>query len=684
MNPSTLSIRLWQWCLRSLWQSRMIAILMAGLFFAVVQFFFAHSLTALNERSTDNLWQYTAQHDPERRVIIVDIDEASLARIGTWPWNRNVLAQLVSQLDQYKVGLKLFDVVFPETKQGDEVLFNALQAQHQIAPNVLAQLFSLRDSNPALGNATVQVGELAGALTNSCNTDYIPQALGYIGNRANLAATAGHITPRIDEDGAVRRIPALICYQQKTYPSLALSGLLALEGTAEKHTLSISAGTSWLDAPYKLSIPHLPGLTIPLDQTGNVRVPFGLAREAFISISAADVLEGRAPKHLLDGAWVIVGASAFGIGDAVPTAHGGAVSGLEVHAQLLTAVLDHRVPFSPLSAPLLQSVSAILAAGVLLLISHIRRRTVLFLPLSTGLFVLFFGIGHTWLLNSYHLWLGWTQPALFIIFTGSGLTLLEWTRSRLERERVYSNLSSYLSSPVAKQVALAEPNSNIEATRRQVTVLFADIRNFSSYCEGRPPEEAAEVLHRFFSTASTLIEAHQGVIVEMVGDSLMAAWNSLIPCEQHAEYALAISRTLYEQCSEQLPQTRNTHLEPLAIGIGIETGTALVGSFGAAHRRTHTLLGETVTIAHRLQKMTADLACPILVGEHLAKTVSLPDQTNNVSTLNAHSLPKLQNLGYYLLEGLRQEKAIYTLADLPMPNIKDLNTPDFNDEEWAA
>ena len=200
---------------------------------------------------------------------------------------------------------------------------------------------------------------------------------------------------------------------------------------------------------------------------------------------------------------------------------------------------------------------------------------------------------------------------------------------------------------VAAQIALREPSGNIEAERREITVLFADIRNFSAYCEGRPPEEAAALLHAFFSIATRVVEAHGGCVEEFVGDAIMAVWNAESPCVDHPERAYAAAAVLLAEVEALFVTPPPPGLEPLALGIGMETGMALVGSFGPARRRTHAALGETVTVAARLQAMTADLAQPILIGEGAAARLSTAS---------------LMSLGEFLLEGLRRPRLLHAPA----------------------
>ncbi len=627
------------------WWLRAAAIVLAALCVFALQGLTPHLLPGIEERAGDMLWRQGPASSPaapeERRFIVVDIDEASLAKLGSWPWPRERLAALSRQLAALGAGMQVYDVVLPEPRPGDAVLA-AEFARHSV---VLAEIFALDHET------TTTVGQLQGALKTgapACGAP-LPQATGYIANAPVFASvqglTAGHITPRIGRDGTVRHLPALICFEGRAYPALGLAALLKAAGA--EPAWSLTPGSGWLAPAWRLTHPKLAGIDVPLDAEGNIRLSYRLPRQAFLSVSAADVLSGKAPAELFRGAWVLIGATAFGIGDAVPTPHGGAVGGVEVHGQFFSALLDGRLPHTPRAAPLLLLLFGLAGGATLLLAASYRRLPVLTLPLVGVLLAGAVFALHAYLLLGSHLWLGWAEPVVFLVLSGVLLATAEHARTRFERERFYGHLTSYLPAPVAAEIAFREPSGTIDAQRCEVTVLFADIRNFSAYCEGRPPEEAAALLHAFFTAATRVVEAHDGVVEEITGDAVMAVWNAPQKCADHAVRALAAARQLQTDVSQLFIQPPPPGLEPLALGIGIETGNALVGSFGPARRRTHTVLGETVTIASRLQALTADLAQPILIGEGAA----------------AHLAPDtVTSLGSFLLEGLRRSHAVYALA----------------------
>ncbi|MBU3740264.1 MAG: adenylate/guanylate cyclase domain-containing protein [Rhodoferax sp.] len=603
-------------------------------------------LVQTQERGGDLAWRLAADRRDERRLIVVDIDERSLREVGPWPWPRATQARLMDRLAQAGASLQIYDIVFTDARPGDADLLAAAQRHRP----VLAQIFALEQGGQ------VSSGKPAGALDwPSCGAPF-SVASGYLANLPGLeGAATGHITPRVAPDGLVRQQPAVICHQGRPYPALALSALMT--GLAEPR-LSLQRGSQWLDPAWKLTAPALGAAGVPLDARGDLRVPWLRHPDSFISVSAADVLGDRLPPQLLERAWVLVGSTAFGLNDSIATPFGGTSSGLQVHAQVITALLDGRLPYTPRAEPLLQLAAAALGVALLLGLRRLRLPPYL-LPLAALGWCALLWAAHALALTQGALWVGWADAALYTAAPGLALGMLEHARSRIERDRLYTHLSSYLPAPVAAALALQRPSSAITASTQTVSVMFADIRNFSAYVDARPPEEAAAVLHAFFSVAAQVVQAHGGVIEAFQGDAVMAVWNGEAgqprhEAPQHAQRALQAAIALLAAMQGVLPDPAPAGLEPLPLGIGVETGPAMAGSFGLASRRTHMVMGRTVTIASRLVELTAELAHPILVGEGLAAQVGASG---------------LESMGTFLLEGLRVPHHVYACPLVAAPRL---------------
>ena len=614
---------------------------LAVVLMGAVSAIWAPQLSNWEERLASRTWALANQDATERRLVVVDIDEKSTQALGPWPWPRERVASLLSGLDAYGVNLKVVDVLFDGALDPaqDQKLAAALKAG---APTVIAQLFALSPE------AQVKSGELAGAL-GACgpsSAEPFTQAFGFMGAQSLFAQSStgvGHITPFVDTDGSIRRVPAMVCYQGQAYPALALAGLAAATGAQPVMRTNMSG-------PFDSSAPKtidVGGFQLPVDAQGQMRVSYQMPRAGFASVSAVDVLQGKVPQSLLKGSWVLVGSTAFGGGDAVPTPQGGAVGGVEVHAQMMSAALDSRTPFVPAWAPLWPLATGLLA--LLVLVVSLRAsgpKAAVVVPLvavATG-GVIF--AAHAYLLLSMHQWLGWGQPVLFLALAAGLLTATEMLRVRAERERLFENLSSYLPEGAARRVAFEGPSAQVVAETREATVMLVDLRNFSAYCEERAPEDAATVLHLFYTTLDRIVTEHGGVVEQMVGDGLTAVWNGSSPCIQHAQKALQAAEVIWKEGLAQLPKVASRKTPPLDIGIGIETGPVMVGSFGPARRRVHTVMGEAVSVAARLEKLTSELGYPVLIG---------PKAQAQAECTEA------QKIGDFLLAGMRSPRTVYAL-----------------------
>jgi adenylate cyclase len=614
---------------------------------AALSAIWAPQLSQWEERLASRTWALANQDATERRLVVVDIDEKSTQALGSWPWPRERVATLLSGLDAYGVNLKVVDVLFEGAQDPaqDQKLADALKTG---APTVIAQLFALSP------DSQVKSGTLAGALPLAANsavcgpsaTSPFTPAYGFMGVQPLLAQNSfgvGHITPILDTDGSIRRVPSLVCFEGQAYPALAVAGLAAATG-AQPVVRTHKPGLFNARAPQTIDIG---GLHLPVDAQGQIRVSYQMPRAGFASVSAVDVLLGKVPQSLLKGAWVLVGSTAFGGGDAVPTPQGGAVGGVEVHAQMMSAALDGVTPFVPAWAPLWPLATGLLALVVLVLsLRASGAKAAWVVPLvavATGAVI--FGL-HAWLLLSLHQWLGWGQPVLFLALAASLLTATEMLRVRAERERLFENLSSYLPEGAARRVAFEGPSAQVVAETREATVMLVDLRNFSAYCEEREAEDAATVLHLFYTTLDRIVNEHGGVVEQMVGDGLTAVWNGSSPCNQHAQKALQAAEVIWKEGVAQLPKVASRKTPPLDIGIGIETGPVLVGSFGPARRRVHTVMGEAVSVAARLEKLTSELGYPVLIGPKAQAQAECTE---------------VQKIGDFLLAGMRTPRTVYAL-----------------------
>ena len=600
-------------------------------------------LTSFEERVGSMTWTLSPESTLEERITIVAIDEKSLNSIGPWPWPRDQMAQLAESINDAGAQFQIHDIVYPEGFGAEDQSLATALADN----GVIAQL-------PLVGENPQQIrsGQLTHSLGGiSCTeTQLFPQATNFIGtSEALLSVPKGHITPKIDADGAIRKIPSAVCIEGMAYPALAVAPFLQIAAGSGDWSASVNGGAGLLGPQKIMTIDSYPGLEIPLDEQGNMRISFLRAPSSYQAVSAVDVLEGNIDRDMFDNVWVLVGATAFGLDDIVPTPFSGFTPGVELQARMIGSILDSQVPYTPAGSWLITTLSFLMLGSLIVFVANKRGRIALVgLPALAVLSPITALILHGVFLTSYAVWIGWVMPGLFGLLASMALLLGEHVRVRFERGRVMLNLNSYLPGDAAKRVALELPSSSIQAERCSVTLLSADLRNFSALGERRPPEESASVLHYFFTRVNEIAEEHGGRVHEYKGDGVLVLWpgDGSNPAGKALAAALEIDNEVNSSLSKGLSFDG---LQPLAVGIGIEQGPVLMGSIGPARRRAQTLCGETVTIALRIQEMTADLASPILIGEVAARF--LPDAD-------------LQSLGHYMLPGLITSHTIYAPAGI--------------------
>jgi CHASE2 domain-containing sensor protein len=624
--------------------------------FSVAGFLFLEpNLYLLEERLGTIGWTMAPDQELEERIVIVAIDEQSIAAEGPWPWPREKMAQLVRGIDAAGAHLQVHDIVFSESRPGDGDLIAALSEANNA---VISQIPVLEaNSDYPEGSVDIQIGVMTDPLAGfNCNGQQtlgfgFPDASSFIAANLSFSAISkGHITPLVNADGTISKQPAAICVEGSPYPALALAALQKASSLNANGFIgvpvNVERGGGFFAPPYELTLDSYPGLSIPLDSEGSFRVSYASHPSTYQAISASDVINGTADLSVLSGAWVLVGATAFGLDDVVPTPYSGSAPGVELQARILASIIDVEIPYTPVGAKWILGLFCLIFGATLIWLPNAVGRGAGFIPLLVFLFPSLSLLIHTQFLSALSIWLGWMFPSIFGCVAAASILLLEQARVRGQRNRVLANLASYLPSDAAEQIAYSLPSSNITAERRNVTLLSADLRNFSAYTEARPAEESAAVLHYFFQRATQIVENCQGRIYEFKGDGLIAVWDS--QGAKSAQLAYRAATQMLEQINDQLlEEYAPIGLEPLVVGIGIEQGPALMGSIGPAHRRAQTLLGDTVTIALRVQEMTADLAQPLLFGECVAR------QLDSV---------ELQSQGSYLLAGLLNPHTLFAPA----------------------
>jgi len=541
------------------------------------------------------------------RIVIVDIDERSLAEQGRWPWPRKTLADLARRLtDDGRATVVGFDVVFaePSRETGNDDAFAAALSGHRVH---LGYYFG--NESKGLG-----VGVLPAPVLPAHALPPGQRVTSWDGYGANLAvlqdaaAGGGFLNPLVDPDGVVRALPVVAAYGDQLYSSLALGLLRDYLGGA---ALVLSEQAIYLrGARGKASLPISEGMT--------ALVPFAGSARPFRYVSASDVLAGRADRKWFEGRIVLVGTTAPGLTDLRATPVGATFPGVQIHAQLISGALDGTISQRPADAGLLAAASMGLV-GLALAASS---------PLIGPLGVLLVGgIGmgslvawNTLALSNFALVLPLAAGlAMVLVLTLFNLAAGYLSEGRARRA-VVALFGEYVAPELVKQMALDPLSHRADASAdREVTVLFADIRGFTAMAEKMQPEQLREYLNEFLTAMTEVIHAHRGTLDKYIGDAVMAFWGAPLEDPAHADHA--VEAALAMQIEAQLLSRRFVErgLPPLAVGIGLNSGVVRVGEMGSKLRRAYTVIGDVVNLAARLEGLTKRFEVPVILGEATAR-----------------------------------------------------------------
>lgn len=608
-------------------------------------------LNKLELAAYDTRVRLNLQADIDRRIVIVDIDEKSLKEVGHWPWKRDQLARLVSQLvDHYEVALTGFDMVFAEAddSSGMKVLRHLKQKGLQGHPRFEAEAkilsrqlnydeifaHSLQGRPVVLGyffqSGTENTEHKIGRLPEPVQfTAAVPKRLPLIdasGFGANLprlqaaALSGGFIDiPVGDDDGVIRKVVLIQKHNDKYYSSLALSMVLAFMRTQEIE-LVVAPG---YDGEINIGLEQIriaDSITIPVNERAATLVPYQRAYPAFPYISASDVIHGRADPEVLKNAIILVGTTAAGLLDNRNTPVQSVHPGVEVHANLIAGILDQNLRHRP-AYMLGVDVVALLLISALLIWWLPRLDALGTLVLASGLML--FTVGLNYLLWSEFLLVAPIAnqlgliTVLYVFFSSYGFFVEGRSKTILARR-----FGQYVPPEIVDEMSRQQGDYGLQGQTRNMTVMFVDIRDFTRIADGMEPRQLTQLMNIYLSAMTKVIHQHHGTIDKYIGDAIMAFWGAPLDNSNHARDAINASFDMLSSLIKLNEQLERKGLPRLDIGIGVNSGEMSVGNMGSNFRMAYTVLGDAVNLASRFEGLTKHYHVPVIVGESMKLALS--------------------------------------------------------------
>ena len=600
----------------------------------------------------------TAPATLDDRIVIVDIDEKSLAELGHWPWGRDRLARLTTQIfDHYRASALGFDVLFSEkdTSSGLQVLKQLAQGPLRDEPAFRSRLQVLSPSldydqqfADALRGRPVVLGYYFTSDHDGLTKGVLPppafaddladsrpgiaseaeaaplRVLDWNGYGANLATLAqavpqaGFFNSITDDDGVVRSLPLVGRYGGHYYESLALALYRELKGRPALRPVRAPNAPGASGILEAMDLGQGPdALRIPVDDRAALLVPYrgagGPNGGSFRYVSAADVLAGRLEPGALAGRVVLVGATAPGLLDLRSTPVGQIYPGVESHANVISGLLDERLLVRPDYAP----------AYEVLVLLFVGLSLALALPLLDAARALVLSLGMLLGVVGLNLGLYLLAGLVFPVASGVLLVLLAialnmsygyFVESRAKRE-LADVFGTYVPPELVHQMLQDPERYSMKASSRELTVMFCDMRGFTRLSEGLEPAQLQALLNELFSRLSQCIRHHQGTIDKYMGDCVMAFWGAPVELPDHAERAVAAALDMVAEVERFNLEQQARGQPPVAVGIGLNTGLMRVGDMGSDLRRSYTVIGDAVNLGSRLEGLSKFYGLPIIASE---------------------------------------------------------------------
>lgn len=585
------------------------------LFLTLAKISFPSIFQSLENRWIDQYFKIRGPLPTKSEVVIATIDEKSLTKLGRWPWSRSTMAKLVNILKKYDIKGVGFDITFSEESSEDVSLANALQDSESthLGYFFYPSLQELAEAHLSREEVEANDKSIFPSRLSLSSEQLESSGTKVYGVQSNVQTIAQSLSPHQqgffnvfpDPDGVIRKIPLLLFYKGYAYPSLSLQ--------------LTSSAKGFSPIPLFGKEGRLEGFVIgeekvPLNPTGQMVINYRGGSKTFPHFSIADILEKQVPPENLANKILLVGATAIGIYDMRVTPLDANMAGVEIQANVIDNILRGDFLIQNETTWLVSWLLFFgysLGLGLLLPRWRALNSTLVFLLLTLALvlsgYLLF--QEKCLLLQNFT-----TLGGGFLIF--GSITVYRYFTEEKERRKIRRTFQHYLSPAVIDQLLKNPEQLKLGGERKELTVLFSDIRNFTTKAEQMPPERIVALLNDFFNVMVEVVFKHGGTIDKYMGDALMAIFGAPLPQGDHAIRASFSALEMMETLKKYKQEwCAKYNLEDLNIGIGINTGMMAVGNMGSEKLFNYTVVGDAVNLGSRLEALTKEFGCPMIISE---------------------------------------------------------------------
>lgn len=575
----------------------------------------------LDDKLRDFLFLARGTTSASSEIIIIDIDEKSLHTIGQWPWERNIVADMLTNLTNAGAGIIGLDIVFSEEDKTSPHRFANQFHITQSLPNHDLQFAKIVKETPTIlgyvfnfdttfHSTTSVVPDIPAIFIekNLPKTNYLLTPNGILSNLEPIqksAYSSGFINNVPDASGTIRSIPLLMRYDGSIYPALAFE-MFRIASNSSKVTIEYSeTGVSSVRAGE---------IDIPTDRNGRMHLNHRGPAKTFHYISASDIINNTFDPNLIKGKFILVGTSAYGLMDLRSNPFDNIIPGIEIHATLIDNLIHHDMLLRPDWIEVAEIGMIVSLSAIVILMLSLMPPVLLF-GLFGALFTAMIYLNY-YLLFNYHIIFN-----LFFILLTLALSILSvlgmnYFFENRQKEQVKKKFAQKVSQQVMEDLLKSETDNALQTRQVEVTIFFSDIRSFTTISEKLgSPQKVVAFLNLYMTTMSESVIQSRGTIDKYIGDAIMAYWNAPNHVDNHADSAVQtalIQLSLRESLSHKLHKLFGVDLD---FGIGLNTGMVTVGDIGSEGRSDYTIIGDPVNLASRLEGLCKYYHVRLIISE---------------------------------------------------------------------
>ena len=584
-------------------------------------------LASLDMRWLDTKFRWRGEQAPGDEVIIVAIDERTLAELGgsARTMIRTVPARMVDAIAAAGARVIGFDVLYSEADissvENDRLFAEAIERAGNVVMGVYLDLESTTGERGERDELSPELQELV--IAKQVYPAVRQRGAGTGGTRvrgANLslpipilsraAASFGFVNFHPDTEGFLRYQPQFIEWVGRLYPSLDLQ---LLKGYLGAPSVTVTMQDDRIEQV------QVGDYIVPTDRFGRFMVNYNGPGGTHETVSMVDVMEGRVDPEVLRDKVVIFGAPAIGLGDVVPTSFDPVLPGAELHANVIDNILHQRYLMR-------NSMTAMIDVGLIVLFGLLvafylpkmgATRSLFYTTLALMAFTAF----NIWIFLEFRWVLSYVYPGLALVTTSGSLISYKYLTEEREKKRTKQVFSHYLDQAVIDQVIDQPEKLQLGGEKHALTVLFSDIRGFSTFSEKMTPQELVGFLNTYFDQMTNIVFKYQGTLDKLIGDAVMCFWGHPIETEQHALRSTIAALEMMKVVREMQETVKLPDGHRFDIGIGLNTGEMVVGNMGSQRRFSYTVMGDDVNLGARLEGLNKFYGTNILITDTTYESV---------------------------------------------------------------